>query len=112
MWTGDICVRHADGSSSTSAVDDLIVSRGYKISPAEITRALLDHPDVSHARVLPVVDPVRASVARAIVVPAPGVEWSGLVEACSSTRNASSRPTNARRKYSWWPDDNGGFTPR
>ena len=56
------------------------MSGGYKISPAEVTRALLDHPAVSRARVLSADDPVRGHVAKAIVVPAPGVEWSGLVE--------------------------------
>ena len=79
--TADICVRHADGFfEHVRRVDDLIVSGGYKISPAEITRALLDHPAVAQARVFAAGDPVRGQVAKATVVPAPGFEWSGLVE--------------------------------
>jgi 2-aminobenzoate-CoA ligase len=79
--TGDICVRHEDGMfEHRGRADNLIVSGGYKISPLEVTRVLLDHPAVSRASVLMSPDPVRGAVPKAVIVPAPGAERSGLVE--------------------------------
>ncbi len=79
--TGDICVRHDDGVfEHRGRVDDLIVSGGYKISPAEVTRVLLDHPAVAQVSVVQASDPVRGAIPKAVIVPAPGIERSGLVE--------------------------------
>jgi 2-aminobenzoate-CoA ligase len=79
--TGDVCTREADGSFvHIRRVDDLIVSGGYKVSPAEVERALLDHPGVSGARVFAVSDPVRGAVPHATVALRPGVAAAGAAE--------------------------------
>jgi 2-aminobenzoate-CoA ligase len=79
--TGDVCTRGADGSFvHIRRVDDLIVSGGYKISTGEVERALLDHPDVTLARVFAVGDPVRGAVPHATVTLRPGADPIGAPE--------------------------------
>jgi 2-aminobenzoate-CoA ligase len=79
--TGDICVQGEDGwFEHIRRVDDLIVSGGYKISPVEVERALLDHPGVSFARVSAAADPIRGSVPQAVVSLRPGFPISGAAE--------------------------------
>ena len=48
--------------------DDLIVSAGYRIGPAEVETALGSHPAVADAAVVAAPDEVRGSVVRAVVV--------------------------------------------
>ncbi len=48
--------------------DDLILSSGYRIGPFEVESALLTHPAVAEAAVVPAPDPDRGAVVRAIVV--------------------------------------------
>jgi hypothetical protein len=61
---------------------------------------------------LEVVDQVRGSVARAIIVPPPGVEWSGLVEALPQHLTRELASTKCPREIQLVADDNGRFTPR
>jgi acyl-coenzyme A synthetase/AMP-(fatty) acid ligase len=49
--------------------DDIIISSGYRIGPAEVESALLAHPAVAEAVAVAFPDPERGSVVRAIVVP-------------------------------------------
>lgn len=53
--------------------DDLIVSGGENVYPAEVERAVLEHPLVSEALVVGVDDPVWGSVPAAVCVPAGGL---------------------------------------
>ncbi len=71
--TGDI-VRTDDGGFLfyEGRTDDLIVSSGYRIGPFEVESALLTHPAVAEAAVVPAPDPDRGAVVRAIVVPREG----------------------------------------
>jgi 2-aminobenzoate-CoA ligase len=79
--TGDVCVQGDDGwFEHITRVDDLIICGGYKISPVEVERALLDHPGVSLARVFAAPDPVRGSVPQAVVSLRPGFPISGAAE--------------------------------
>lgn len=79
--TGDVCSRLADGTfAHIRRSDDLIVSGGYKISPLEVERALLDHADVDAAHVLGAGDPVRGAVAHATVTLRPHVLIQGAAE--------------------------------
>jgi 2-aminobenzoate-CoA ligase len=79
--TGDVCTRDADGSFvHIRRADDLIVSGGCKISPGEVERALLDHPEVTLARVFAVGDPVRGAVPHATVTLRPGADPIGASE--------------------------------
>ena len=55
-----------------SRKDDVIISSGYRISPAEIEESLAGHDAVANVAVIGVDDPERGQVPKAFVVPAPG----------------------------------------
>jgi acetyl-CoA synthetase len=48
-------------------------SSDYRISPFELESALVEHPSVAEAAVVPAPDPVRLSVPKAFVMLRPGV---------------------------------------
>jgi 2-aminobenzoate-CoA ligase len=61
--TGDTYSQDADGYFWYQArSDDLIISSGYNISPAEVEEALLRHPDVVECGVVGASDPERGSI--------------------------------------------------
>jgi acetyl-CoA synthetase len=75
--TGDEATRDASGDYRFLArADDLFKSSDYRISPFELESALLEHPSVAEAAVIPSPDPVRLSVPKAYVVLKPGIEPS------------------------------------
>ena len=71
--TGDIASRGADGYLTyVGRVDDVFKSSGYKISPFELESALIEHPAVAEAAVVPARDETRTAVAKAYIALAPG----------------------------------------
>jgi acyl-coenzyme A synthetase/AMP-(fatty) acid ligase len=54
--------------------DDVIISSGYRIGPAEVESVLLQHPAVADVGVVAAPDDERGSVVRAVVVPQHGVD--------------------------------------
>jgi acyl-coenzyme A synthetase/AMP-(fatty) acid ligase len=58
--------------------DDVIVSSGYRIGPTEVEAALASHPAVAEAAAIPVPDPERGQVVKAIVVLRDGEPSAGL----------------------------------
>jgi acyl-coenzyme A synthetase/AMP-(fatty) acid ligase len=71
--TGDEASRDGDGYFHyVGRGDDVFKSSDYRISPFELESALLEHPAVAEAAVVPSPDPVRLSVPKAFVVTAPG----------------------------------------
>ncbi|MER3455851.1 MAG: 2-aminobenzoate-CoA ligase [candidate division GAL15 bacterium] len=71
--TGDAYLVDPEGYFIYQArTDDLIVSAGYNISPAEVEEALLTHPAVAECGVVGVPDPQRGQVVKAYVVLRPG----------------------------------------
>lgn len=50
--------------------DDVIISAGWTISPLEVERTLLTHPEVTEAAVVGVPDRTRGNIVKAYVVPA------------------------------------------
>ncbi|MDH4248788.1 MAG: AMP-binding protein, partial [Deltaproteobacteria bacterium] len=52
--------------------DDVIISAGYRIGPAEVEAALQRHPAVGLAAVVASPDPVRGHIVKAFVRPRPG----------------------------------------
>ncbi|MDQ7801475.1 MAG: benzoate-CoA ligase family protein [Armatimonadota bacterium] len=71
--TGDAYLVDEDGYFVYQArTDDLIISAGYNIAPAEVEEALLTHPAVAECGVVGVPDPERGQVVRAYVVLRPG----------------------------------------
>jgi acyl-coenzyme A synthetase/AMP-(fatty) acid ligase len=56
--------------------DDVIISAGYRIGPFEVESALVEHPAVAEAAVIPAPDEERGAVVRAVVVLRDGHEPS------------------------------------
>jgi 2-aminobenzoate-CoA ligase len=72
-FTGDTYLRDADGYFWYQArSDDMIVSSGYNIAPAEVENALLAHPEVAECGVVGAPDSERGMRVCAFVVPVPG----------------------------------------
>lgn len=72
--TGDEALRDDKGLFTfVGRGDDVFKSSDYRISPFELESALLEHPAVAEAAVVPSPDPVRTSVPKAFVALASGV---------------------------------------
>ena len=72
--TGDEASRDAQGYLHyVGRGDDVFKSSDYRISPFELESALLEHPAVAEAAVVPSPDPVRTSLPKAFVTLKPGV---------------------------------------
>ena len=71
--TGDEATRDAEGYYHyVGRGDDVFKSSDYRISPFELESALIEHPAVAEAAVVPSPDPVRMSVPKCFVVLKPG----------------------------------------
>ncbi|MGC0328777.1 acetyl-CoA synthetase [Streptomyces sp. SAI-170] len=73
--TGDVASRDEDGYLTyIGRSDDVFKASDYKISPFELESALLEHPAVAEAAVVPAPDELRLAVPKAYVVLAEGWE--------------------------------------
>jgi acetyl-CoA synthetase len=71
--TGDLAVRGPDGYLTfVGRADDVFKSSDYRLSPFEIESALIEHPAVAEAAVVPSPDPQRLVVPKAFVTLAAG----------------------------------------
>ena len=71
--TGDVGTRDEQGYITyVGRADDVFKASGYRISPFELESALIEHPAVAEAAVVPSPDPVRGFVPKAYVILAPG----------------------------------------
>lgn len=71
--TGDVGQRDAQGYITyVGRADDVFKASGYRISPFELESALIEHPAVAEAAVVPSPDPLRGFVPKAYVILAPG----------------------------------------
>ncbi len=71
--TGDEASRDSNGYYHyVGRGDDVFKSSDYRISPFELESALIEHPAVAEAAVVPSPDPVRTSVPKCFVVVKPG----------------------------------------
>lgn len=67
--TGDVASRDADGYITyVGRADDVFKAADYRISPFELESALLEHPAVAEAAVVPSPDPVRLAVPKAFLI--------------------------------------------
>ena len=83
--TGDLARRDADGFYFiTDRKKDMFISGGENVYPAEIERALHDHPTVGQCAVIGVPDARWGEVGKAFIVASPGAEPDGdaLLEHC------------------------------
>ncbi|QGK69827.1 AMP-binding protein [Allosaccharopolyspora coralli] len=73
--TGDVGSRDDTGAITyVGRTDDVFKASDYRISPFELESALLEHPAVAEAAVVPSPDPIRLAVPKAYVVLAAGHE--------------------------------------
>ena len=89
--TGDIGHRDRDGYFWFHARnDDLIISGGYRIGPAEIEECVMKHPAVALVAVVGVPDRLRGEVVKAFIVPRQGAssgpELAAEIQAFVKTR--------------------------
>jgi acetyl-CoA synthetase len=71
--TGDIAAIDAEGYLTyVGRADDVFKSSDYRISPFELESALIEHPAVAEAAVVPSPDPIRLAVPKAFVALAAG----------------------------------------
>jgi long-chain acyl-CoA synthetase len=69
LYTGDIGRRDADGYYyHLGRKDDMIITGGLNVYPAEVENMLCDHPAVQEAVVFPIPEPRRGQVIGAAVV--------------------------------------------
>jgi len=75
--TGDAAYEDPDGCIwHVSRTDDIIKSRGYRISPEEVENSLNEHPAVLECGVIGVPDEIQGERVKAFVVLRPGLEAS------------------------------------
>lgn len=68
LKTGDLARRDAEGYFwYEGRADDLIKTAGYRVGPGEVENALLKHPAVAEAAVIPSPDPDRGSIIKALI---------------------------------------------
>ncbi len=73
--TGDVASRDENGYITyVGRADDVFKASGYRISPFELESALIEHPAVAEAAVVPSPDPLRGFVPKAYVILAPDHE--------------------------------------
>jgi acetyl-CoA synthetase len=66
--TGDVATRDSDGYYTyVGRADDVFKAADYRISPFELESALIEHPAVAEAAVVPAPDPLRLAVPKAYV---------------------------------------------
>jgi len=72
--TGDVAHRDADGHFTyVGRADDVFKSSDYRLSPFELESALIEHPSVAEAAVVPSADQIRWQVPKAFISLKPGV---------------------------------------
>lgn len=71
--TGDVALRDAEGQFTyVGRADDVFKASDYRISPFELESALIEHPAVAEAAVVPSPDKLRLAVPKAFVALAQG----------------------------------------
>ncbi len=71
--TGDVATLDDEGYLTyVGRADDVFKSSDYRISPFELESALIEHPAVAEAAVVPSPDPLRLAVPKAYLALAPG----------------------------------------
>ena len=107
MWrTGDQVRQDADGWLYFEArTDDVIISAGYRIGPAEVESTLLGHPAVRECAVLGMPDEARGQLVAAAVVLREGVDASaGLVGELQAHVRDETAPYKYPRRV-WFVDE-------
>jgi len=86
LYTGDLFTVDEEGYLYfVSRKDDIIKSRGEKVSPCEVEQVIYELPEVQEAAVIGVPDPILGEAVKAVVVPAEGASLteSDVLEQCA-----------------------------
>jgi acyl-coenzyme A synthetase/AMP-(fatty) acid ligase len=101
--TGDVFRRDKDGFYYfIGRIDDMFVSGGENIYPADVERMLERHPDVAQAVVVPVDDDLKGTKPVAFVIPKPGQQPAEDEIKRFALANA---PAYAHPRFVWFVDD-------
>src|SRR5262245_45134230 len=101
--TGDVFRRDADGFHYfIGRSDDMFVSGGENIYPADVERRLERHPDVAQAAVVPIEDEIKGQKPVAFVVSKPGRSPSEDEIKRFALANA---PAYAHPRFVWFVDE-------
>jgi len=101
--TGDVFRRDKDGFYYfIGRTDDMFVSGGENIYPADVERMLERHPGVGQAVVIPVDDDIKGTKPVAFVIPKPGQQPSEDDIKQFALKNA---PAYQHPRFVWFVDD-------
>ena len=101
--TGDVFRRDADGFHYfVGRTDDMFVSGGENIYPAEVERMLERHPDIAQAAVVPVDDDIKGQKPVAFVIRKAGRALDGEAVKRFALANA---PAYAHPRFVWFVDE-------
>ena len=96
--TGDVFRRDADGFHYfVGRTDDMFVSGGENIYPADVERMLERHPDVAQAAVVPIDDDIKGQKPVAFVIAKPGRALDGEASQALRARQCAGLPASALR---------------
>ena len=96
--TGDVFRRDADGFHYfVGRTDDMFVSGGENIYPADVERMLERHPDIAQAAVVPIDDDIKGQKPVAFVIKKPGRALDGEAVKRFAFANAPGLPAPALR---------------
>jgi acyl-CoA synthetase (AMP-forming)/AMP-acid ligase II len=101
--TGDVFRRDADGFYYfVGRTDDMFVSGGENIYPADVERMLERHPDVAQAAVVPVDDEIKGQKPVAFVIPKAGRALDAEAVKRFALANA---PAYQHPRFVWFVDE-------
>jgi acyl-CoA synthetase (AMP-forming)/AMP-acid ligase II len=101
--TGDVFRRDANGFHYfVGRTDDMFVSGGENIYPADVERMLERHPDIAQAAVVPIDDEIKGQKPVAFVVPKPGRKPSDEEVKRFALANA---PAYQHPRFVWFVDE-------
>ncbi len=99
LHTGDVATRDAEGRYYiVDRMKDMILTAGFNVYPAEIERVVAAHPAVAMVAVGAVADDIRGEIARAYIVPRPGLSATEqeIIEHCRPHLAAYKLPRSVR----------------
>jgi acetyl-CoA synthetase len=80
--TGDMMVQEPSGHLFfISRNDDLITSAGYRIGPADVESAIIEHPSVAEVAVIGKPDPERTEIVKAFIIARSGYQVTAALAA-------------------------------
>jgi len=101
--TGDVFRRDADGFHYfVGRTDDMFVSGGENIYPADVERMLERHPDIAQAAVVPIDDAIKGQKPVAFVIKKPGRALDGEAVKRFALANA---PAYQHPRFVWFVDE-------